>query len=113
MKQAYCLFIIMLERLARRLFLLAPTRYLNGGPRRHHVEWDLLRSADRENYLQAAQRLLEELRIPSDVMIRAGSPGDQSSVVVWQLMVDAALAYGEDPDPDAGASDLPVTCRQS
>jgi hypothetical protein len=84
----------MLERLARRLFLLAPTRYLNGGPRRHHVEWDFLRVADRENYYQAARRLMEEMRVPSDVMIRAGSPDDQSAVITWQTMVDAALSEG-------------------
>ena len=84
----------MLERLARRLFLLAPTRYLNGGPRRYHVGWDLLRVADQENYRQAARRLMEEMRIPSDIMVRAGSPEDQSAVVIWQLMVDAALAEG-------------------
>jgi len=84
----------MLERLARRLFLLAPIRYLNGGPRRHHVEWELLRVADRENYYQAARRLMEEMRIPSDVMVRAATPDDQSAVVTWQLMVDAALEEG-------------------
>jgi len=85
----------MIERVARRLFLLAPTRYLNGGPRRHHVEWALLRSADRENYRQAAIRLIEEMRIPTDNMVRAASPENRSSVTVWQTMLDAALAGRE------------------
>jgi hypothetical protein len=80
----------MTERLARRLFRLAPTRYLNGGPRRYHVDWELLRDSDRENYFQAAEQLLDELRIPSTEMIRAGSPEDQSAITVWQRMIDAA-----------------------
>ena len=82
----------MIERLARRLFNLAPARYLNGGPRRHHLPWELLRDSDRENYLQAAASLIEELRVPSPKMIQAGSARDQSSVVIWQQMIDAALA---------------------
>ncbi len=82
----------MLERLAKRLFFLAPTRYLNGGPRRYHVSWEMLRDADQENYRAAARRLLEELRVPSPEMVRAGSPEGQTSVVVWQTMIDAALS---------------------
>ncbi len=73
----------MIERVARRLLLLAPERYLNGGPRRYHVGWDLLRTADRENYRQAAMRLIEEMRIPTDEMVRAGSADGRSPVMFW------------------------------
>lgn len=82
----------MIERLARRLFLLAPTRYLNGGPRRYHVNWDLLRRADRENYRQAAACLIEEMRIPTDPMIRSGAAAGPTPVHMWQMMIDTALA---------------------
>lgn len=81
----------MIERVARRLFLLAPSRYLNGGPRRYHVGWDLLRNADRENYRQAAMRLLEEMLIPTEDMARAGSAEHGSSITLWQTMIQAAL----------------------
>lgn len=82
----------MIERLARRLFNLAPTRYLNGGPRRYHVGWDLLREADRENYRGAAERLLEELRVPSPSMIKAVTVEGVPAIVTWQAMIDAAIA---------------------
>jgi hypothetical protein len=52
----------------------------------------LLRDADRENYLQAAACLIKELRVPSSRMIQAGSAVDQFSIIVWQQMIDAALA---------------------
>ena len=84
----------MIERVARRLFLLAPARYLNGGPRSYHVGWDLLRDRDRENYRQAAIRLIEEMRIPTEEMARAGSSGHGSSIMLWQAMIQAALSDG-------------------
>lgn len=82
----------MIERVARRLHMLAPTRYLTGVDRRGHVDWALMRDHDRANYVAAARRLIEEMRIPTDAMKLAGDEMAAPSVVVWQAMIDRELA---------------------
>lgn len=83
----------MIEFVARRLHMIAPSRYLTGNPRPGgHIDWTLMREEDQENYLLAARSLMRAMRIPTSAMKSTGDAIAPASILIWQAMIDAALA---------------------
>jgi hemolysin-activating ACP:hemolysin acyltransferase len=83
----------MVEFVARRLQMIAPSRYLTGNARPGgHIDWALMREEDQENYLLAARSLIKAMRIPTSAMKSSGDTLAPASILIWQAMIDAALA---------------------
>lgn len=83
----------MVEFVARRLHMIAPSRYLTGNARPGgHMDWMLMRQEDQENYLLAARSLIKAMRIPTSAMKATGDTIAPASILIWQAMIDEALA---------------------
>jgi hypothetical protein len=80
------------ERIARALCLVAPKIAISGAI----IGWSDLSEESRSDYRIAAQRVIAEMRYPTDEMLadgdRRGLPRDAANV--WERMIFRALHEG-------------------